>query len=64
VTVFECENCGAQSTSAEGVKEGDVCTKCPWYTRLKGRGVIKLVIYACLGVFGAVGWVLRKALGK
>lgn len=62
-SVFQCANCGALSMSADSVS-GSVCEKCPWYTRIRGRGVTRMIGYVGIGLCAVIGWVIKKLFGS
>lgn len=63
--VYQCDNCGAEFTEADGVKIGDACPKCSGGSsfRLRGGAIRGLVALAAMGAAG-IGWVIKKASGK
>jgi DNA-directed RNA polymerase subunit RPC12/RpoP len=62
--VYKCSACGAEFAEGEGVKEGDVCPKCPWYKRVSGRSIGRLVGFGIFLIVGAVSFVVRKMRGS
>ena len=61
--IYKCEDCGAEFTEADGVKEGDSCPKCPWYKRLRMRNVGRLIGFAVFLAIGGISFVARKLRG-
>lgn len=61
--VYKCDNCGAEFTSSDGLKDGDACPKCSGGFRL-GRGAVKGVVFLIALAVGGVGWVAKKVMGK
>lgn len=61
--IYKCEDCGAEFTEADGVKEGDTCPRCPWYKRLRMRNVGRLVGFAVFLAIGGISFVARKLRG-
>lgn len=65
--VLTCENCGAEFTEADGLKEGDDCPKCSGgggFRFRSTRGLVKGVAFLAMLVIGAVGWVIKKFTGS
>jgi len=61
--IYQCEDCGAEFTEADGVKEGDTCPKCPWYKRVRMRNVGRLIGFGVFLAVGAISFVVRKLRG-
>ncbi|MFM7056158.1 MAG: FmdB family zinc ribbon protein [Planctomycetota bacterium] len=61
--IYRCEDCGAEFTEADGVKEGDTCPKCPWYKRVRMRNVGRLIGFAACLAIGAISFIVRKIRG-
>ena len=63
-TLYVCEGCGAEYTAADGVKEGDTCTRCPWYKRIRMRNVVRLLGFGAFLAIGTISFVIRKIRGS
>ena len=63
-TLYVCQDCGAEFTAADGVKEGDTCPKCPWYNRVRMRSVVRVVGFMAFLAIGAISFVIRKIRGS
>lgn len=61
--IYQCEDCGAEFTEADGVKEGDTCPRCPWYKRLRMRNVGRLIGFAVFLAVGGISFIVRKLRG-
>ena len=68
--ILTCENCGAEFTDADGLKEGDACPKCSGGASSGGtsfrstRGLIKGVVAIVALAVGAIGWITKKVMGS
>lgn len=68
--ILTCENCGAEFTDADGLKEGDPCPKCSGDDSSGGtsfratRGLVKGVVAIIALAVGAIGWVTKKVMGS
>jgi len=61
---YKCEECGAEFSKTDGVKEGDDCPKCSGSWRLNGRGIVRLLGFAVFLVIGGISFVVRKIRGR
>jgi len=68
--ILTCENCGAEFSDADGLKEGDACPKCSGGDSSDGtsfgstRGLIKGIVAIVALAVGAIGWIAKKAIGS
>jgi hypothetical protein len=61
--VWKCDNCGAEFTAADGIKEGDDCPKCSGGYRFS-RGSVRGIVGLIALVLAGIGWMIKKVTGK
>lgn len=68
--VLKCDDCGAEFTEADGLKEGDACPKCSGGSSSGGthfrstRGVFRGIAAIIALAVGAIGWIAKKVMGS
>ena len=61
--VYTCDNCGAEFSESDGIKEGDPCPKCSGGgggASFSARGIVKVVIGLVALAVSGIGFVIRK----